>query len=119
MNIPIDNDSRAKRLCKNTEYPNGEQHPPKLWWKIYILLQHGKEWANVALLDSPLKLCVALKSKNASKWEAVMQEVYDLLMANGTWELTNLTNDCKNVRCKWIFYTKRDEFDEFLDIRHG
>lgn len=48
-----------------------------------------------------------------------MQEVYDLLMANGTWELTNLTNDCKNVRCKWIFYTKRDEFDEFLDIRHG
>jgi hypothetical protein len=45
------------------------------------------ERANVICLDDPLNLCDAMHSKDASKWEAAMQEEYGPLMANGTWEL--------------------------------
>ena len=37
-----------------------------------------------------------------------MQEEYDSLMANGTWELTPLPKNCQSVGCKWVFHTKRD-----------
>ena len=33
------------------------------------------------------------------KWKATLQEKYDLIIANGTWELTNLLKNCKSVRC--------------------
>ena len=37
-----------------------------------------------------------------------MQEEYNSLMANNTWELTMLPKGRKNVRCKWMFRTKKD-----------
>ncbi len=46
-----------------------------------------------------------MRSEDASKWEAAMQEEYGSLMANGTWELEE---DRKSVGCKWVFHTKRD-----------
>jgi hypothetical protein len=54
-----------------------------------MLFQHNKERANVALLDNPLNLCEVLRSEDTSKWEVAMQEEYDSLMVNITWELTN------------------------------
>ena len=40
-----------------------------------------------------------------------MQEDYNLLMANNTWESTNLPKDYKNVGCKWMFCTEIDALD--------
>ena len=50
----------------------------------------------------------AIHSQDASKWELAMQEEYDSLMANGTWELAPLPSNRKRVGCKWVFRTKRD-----------
>ena len=66
------------------------------------------------ILDDPLKLCEALRSKDTSKWEAAMQEEYDLLMASGTWESTKLPKDHKSVGCKWVFPTKKDAAYEII-----
>jgi hypothetical protein len=49
-----------------------------------------------------------MRSEDASKWEAAMQEEYGSFMANGTWELVPLPKDRKSVGCKWVFCTKRD-----------
>ena len=65
-----------------------------------ILYQHGKKTANVAFLDDHLNLCKALNSEDVNKWEATMQEKYDLFMTNNMWELTNLLNNHKSVRYK-------------------
>ena len=43
-----------------------------------------------------------------------MQEEYDLLMANGTWNLTKLPKDRKNVGCKWVIRTKNDALDKIV-----
>ena len=43
-----------------------------------------------------------------------MQEEYDSLMMNGTWELTKLPNDRKSVGSKWMFLTKKDALGEIV-----
>ena len=70
----------------------------------------------MAFLDDHLKLCEALRSKDASIEEAALQEKYDSLMANYLWEFPNFTKDCKSVGCKRLFRTKRDALGEI--IRH-
>ena len=69
-------------------------------------------WHHRAFLNDSLNLCKALWSKNVSKWEATIQEEYDLLVANDTWELTNILKDCKSVGCKWVFHTNLHVLDE-------
>ena len=71
----------------------------------------------MVLLDDPMNLCKALRSKDVSKWEAAMQEEYDLLMVNGTWELTKLPNDHRSVGYKWVFHTKNNALGEVIRYR--
>jgi hypothetical protein len=97
-------------------YPLRERRPLGEWWKNHILPQQDVEHANVACLDDPLNLCDAMRSEDASKWEAAMQEEYGSLMANGTWELIPLPKDRKSVGCKWVFRTKRDASNRI--VRH-
>jgi hypothetical protein len=40
-------------------------------------------------------------------WEVAMQEEYDSLLKNHTWDLVPLPPGSKLVRCKWIYRTKR------------
>jgi transposase InsO family protein len=97
-------------------YPRRERRPPGEWWKNHILPQHEVERANVASLDDPLNLCEAMRSEDASKWESAMQEEYDALIANKTWELTPLPKDRKSIGCKWVFRTKKDALGQV--VRH-
>ena len=106
IKLPAENDGRIERFGKDERYPKRERHPPREWWKNHILPQYGEERANMTFLDDLLNLCEALRSLDGSKWKATIQKEYDSLMANSTWELTNLPNDHKSVGCKWMFGTK-------------
>jgi transposase InsO family protein len=97
-------------------YPRRERRPLGEWWMNHILPQQEVERANVATLEDPLNLCEAMRSEDASKWEAAMQEEYDSLIANGTWELAVLPTGRKSVGCKWVFRTKKDSSGEV--VRH-
>jgi hypothetical protein len=97
-------------------YPRRERRPLGHWWKNHILPQYEVECANVASLDDPLNLCEAMQSEDASKWESAMQEEYNALIANKTWELTPLPKDHKSVGCKWVFRTKKDALGQV--VRH-
>ena len=97
-------------------YPRRERRPLGEWWKNHILPQEEVERANVATLEDPLNVCEAMRSEDASKWEAAMQEEYDSLMANGTWDLAPLPKGRKSVGCKWVFRTKKDALGEV--VRH-
>ena len=99
---------RSTRVSK----PLGE------WWKNHIFPQpsSNSDHANVALVHDPITLGEALESRDASKWEAAMEEEYHSLHANRTWELTTLPPSRKAVGCKWVFKTKRDATGEI--VRH-
>ena len=64
----------------------------------------------------PFNLFDAMRSKDVSKWEDVIQEEHNSLMGNGMWELTMVPKDCKSINCKWIFHTKRGALGQI--IRH-
>jgi Reverse transcriptase (RNA-dependent DNA polymerase) len=44
----------------------------------------------------------------SKEWTAAIQEEYDSLMKNGTWELTDLPPGKNIVSCKWVFKVKQD-----------
>lgn len=46
------------------------------------------------------------EEKGKNVWEATMQEEYNPLMKNGTWELTTLLEGKNVVGCKWTYRTK-------------
>ena len=89
----------SRDLAKMEDILKGSGAHLKSGGRITFVPQHGKEQANVAIWDNSLNLCKALRSEDANKWEAAMQE-YDSLMANSTWKLTNLPKDRKSVGCK-------------------
>ena len=68
----------------------------------------------MATLEDPLNVCKAMRSEDASKWEAAMQEKYDSLMANGTWVLDALSKRRKSVACNWVFRRKKDASGEVV-----
>ena len=37
-----------------------------------------------------------------------MKDKLKLMAQNGVWDLMELPEGCKRVRCKWVFKTKRD-----------
>src|SRR5579875_1494527 len=99
------------RRSTRVSQPSGE------WWKIHILPKDkDAHQANVALVQDPTSFGEALKSEDASKWKAAMEDEYHSLLANGTWELTTLPKDRKAVGSKWVFKTKRDASGEI--VRH-
>lgn len=70
---------RGKIFGKDGQYPRRERRLLIKWWKNHILLQHGEDWNNVALLNDLLSLCKALRFEDASKWNATMQETLTCL----------------------------------------
>jgi hypothetical protein len=41
-------------------------------------------------------------------WEATMQEEYNSLLENQTWDLVPLPSDMNLVRCRWVYRTKKE-----------
>jgi hypothetical protein len=50
------------------------------------------------------------EAKGNPHWVEAMQEEYNSLIENNTWELVPLPSNMKLVRCKCIFKTKRDAY---------
>ena len=46
------------------------------------------------------------QSKDKAEWVEVMNEEYNSIMKNQTWELTELPEDKTPIGCKWLFKYK-------------
>ncbi|XP_022682342.1 uncharacterized protein LOC111257306 [Setaria italica] len=46
------------------------------------------------------------KYDNADDWKEAVHNEMDLILSNGTWELTERPYGCKLVGCKWVFKNK-------------
>ena len=63
----------------------------------------------------PEKMCdprtrvEALRSTNAAMWQTAMDEEFQSLIHNGTWELCDLPPGKKAIGCKWLFKAKDDK----------
>ena len=49
-----------------------------------------------------------INGEDSGKWLDAMKDKLKLMAQNGVWDLMELPEGCKRVRCKWVFKTKRD-----------
>ena len=124
MVMPRDNPTIEEEDQPREEprYPKRVRKPLGEWWKNHIFPQQDEEeddevqHANVAITKEPKTLGAAMRCGDASKWEQAMNEEYESLIANGTWELAALPKGRTTVGCKWVFRTKKDANGEV--VRH-
>ncbi|RVW97586.1 Retrovirus-related Pol polyprotein from transposon TNT 1-94 [Vitis vinifera] len=54
----------------------------------------------------PKNYLEAISCKDSPKWMTAMQEEFESLLKNGTWQLVDKPKGCKVVGCKWVFKKK-------------
>lgn len=59
-------------------------------------------------LGDPETVEEALSRYDGDLWQTAMNDEYNALLANDTWELVDLPSDRKAIDSKWVFKTKRD-----------
>jgi hypothetical protein len=56
--------------------------------------------------DDPQSFQEAVSSTHSDHWKIAMQEEFDSLMANGTWEYQTLPAGCRAIQSKWVYKQK-------------
>ena len=74
----------------NSRYPDRAGKLLGEWWKNHIPPPWDKQNTNIAIVGEPRSLIEAIELSDASEWELAIQEEYESLIANDTWELTPL-----------------------------
>ena len=90
--VPSPNEGNA--TLGESRYPSRVRKPLGEWWMNHILPPRDVEHANVVMHNEPHIMSEAMQSGDAKNWKLAMQEEYDSLIANGTWELTSLPKNC-------------------------
>ena len=57
--------------------------------------------------DDPLILSDAIKDVDFKVWQQAMNLEMDSMYSNQVWELVDLPEEVKPIRCKWIYKRKR------------
>lgn len=63
-------------------------------------------------IEVPVTVQQAQSSPQAEQWKTAMQEEYDALISNGTWEMVELPTGLKPIGCKWVFALKTNPAGE-------
>jgi hypothetical protein len=58
--------------------------------------------------EEPQSISEALNGANASKWKQALEEEYNSLVRNETWELVPPPEACNVIGSKWVMKIKRD-----------
>ena len=98
----------GNETMRHSRYPDRAGKPLGEWWKNDIPPPQDKEHANMATIGEPGNKREAIESSDANAWELAIQNEYESLIANGTWELTPLPKGRKAVKCKLVFHTKKN-----------
>lgn len=67
--------------------------------------------ALIAIGEEPQTYQETIESPNSEKWKQAMQEEYDSLLQNHTWDLVDKPNGQKVIDNKWVFKTKSNPDD--------
>ncbi|MCO5568919.1 hypothetical protein L7F22_046188 [Adiantum nelumboides] len=73
--------------------------------------QPGLDYVLVTDCGEPSCYKEAIQMDDSVKWEQAMQLEYNLIIANETWELTELPQGKQTLPCKWVYkkkYTTED-----------
>lgn len=73
-------------------------------------------YESTAINDEPVTVKEAMNTTDCTQWKAAMDEEFDSLICNQTWQLVNLPDGQKCINNKWVFKLKTDASGKI--IRH-
>lgn len=59
------------------------------------------------------------KAKQDPSWLDAMQEEYQALLENHTWDLVLPPLDCSIIGCKWVYKLKQNQMVRWIDLKPG
>jgi hypothetical protein len=69
-----------------------------------ILSPSSRTFVELTLVnDTPTSIVEAYAAPDADDWKEDVHNEMDLILSNGTWELSERPHGCKPVGCKWRF----------------
>ncbi|RVX13352.1 Retrovirus-related Pol polyprotein from transposon TNT 1-94 [Vitis vinifera] len=97
VNSQVDLSTPVAKVCKSSR----NIRPPQRYSLVlnYLLLTDGGE---------PECYDEALQYENSSKWELAVKDEMDSLLANQTWELTELSVGKKALHNKWVYRINKE-----------
>ena len=73
----------------------------------YVVYSVEQE-CDLSIDKDPLSFKQAMNCDDSEKWYNAMKEELKSMDDNKVWDLVELPNGAKQVRCKWVYKTKRD-----------
>jgi hypothetical protein len=71
-----------------------------------IAKSFGDDFIVYLVDDTPTSITKAYASPDVDDWKEVVRSEMDLILSNGTWDLSKLPFGCKPIGCKWVFKKK-------------
>lgn len=62
---------------------------------------------HISQIEEPTTIEEAMKSNQSEEWRQALNQEYESLMENDTWDLVELPPDRKAINCKWVFKAKQ------------
>jgi hypothetical protein len=75
---------------------------PKKSKRLRTEKSFGDDFIVYLVDDTPTTIAEAFASPDADDWKEAVQNEMDLVLLNGTWELTDRPYGCKPLGCKWV-----------------
>jgi hypothetical protein len=66
----------------------------------------GNDFIIYLVDDTPSSISEVYASQDADYWKEAVRSEMDSILANGTWEITDRSYECKPVGYKWVFKKK-------------
>lgn len=101
---PEDEEEPVPALRRSTRY----RLPPKEWNEpCYQSIDFCTHLAvNPSFPDEPITLTQAFTGPQSAQWKVAVEDEYQSLVKNKTWQLADLPPGRKTISCKWVFKLK-------------
>lgn len=99
---PATQSPAAAPSAPEKRYPQRARTKPSEWYRVQ------QPTVNMTVIKEPCTYEEALASEEVSEWQQAMDEEMASLMANNTWELTEIPDGYKAIPTKWVYKIKKD-----------
>jgi hypothetical protein len=100
----VSNDEAEIQLRRSTRI----RQPPKSWWNSPQRNALASYAYALITEDEPTTYQEATNSSDRERWQKALDEEYDSLIQNQTWELAELPPNRKAISSKWVFKIKHN-----------
>ena len=86
--------------------PEEEESQPRRSKRMRIAISFGPDFETYLVEENPYTFQEAMNAHDAAFWKEALDDEIESILANNTWELTDLPLGTKPLGCKWVLKKK-------------